>query len=330
MYSRLTLPLMLLLASSASLAAQDAPSSPNISAAADSALAGTAWQLVRIMSMDDSVYEPRDRSLYRLEFGDKGSASILADCNRGTGSWTSEQPPKLEFGPLASTKALCQPGSISERFMMQFHWVRSYTMKDGHLFLATMADGSIIEFEPLAPLAAVVLGEQIRTDNAADMQAVVLARLMDDYADRRGIDTTDAEIDAWVANLRRGMQAEGLTAEEELTAEDADELARLRRQMGKTKIRQWKINRALYQQYGGRIIFQQFGPEPLDAYRQFLREQRKAEAFSIENPLFEDEFSRYFNDNSIHSFMQQGSTEEARAFEVPPWEQMEANGADTN
>ena len=330
MHSRLIAALMLLLASSVSLAAQDAPSSPNTSATDDPVLAGTAWQLVRIMSMDDSVYEPRDRSLYRLEFGDKGSASILADCNLGTGSWTSEKAPKLEFAPLASTRALCQPGSISERFMMQFQWVRSYTMKDGHLFLATMADGSIIEFEPLPPLAAVVLGEQIRTDNAAEMQAMVLARLMDDYADRHDIDTTDAEIDAWVANLRRGMQAEGLTGEEELTGEEADELARLRRQMGKSMIQQWKINRALYQQYGGRIIFQQFGPEPLDAYRQFLRKQSEAGAFSIENSLFEDEFWRYFTDNSIHSFMQQGSTEEARAFEVPPWEQTEANGADTN
>jgi hypothetical protein len=28
--------------------------------------------------------------------------------------------------------------------------VRSYVMKDGHLFLATMADGSIIEFEPVS------------------------------------------------------------------------------------------------------------------------------------------------------------------------------------
>jgi len=26
-------------------------------------------------------------------------------------------------------------------------WVRSYVLEGGHLFLATMADGSIIEFE---------------------------------------------------------------------------------------------------------------------------------------------------------------------------------------
>jgi len=36
--------------------------------------------------------------------------------------------------------------------------VRSYVMKDHHLFLATMADGSIIEFEPLAGLESTDLG----------------------------------------------------------------------------------------------------------------------------------------------------------------------------
>jgi hypothetical protein len=33
--------------------------------------------------------------------------------------------------------------------MGQFQWVRSYVLENGNLFLATMADGSIIEFEPL-------------------------------------------------------------------------------------------------------------------------------------------------------------------------------------
>jgi len=173
--ARLITLLLVLFASSVLLAAQDDPSTAKSSTVrGHSALAGTAWQLVKIMSMDDSVYEPRNRSLYRLEFGGDGSASVLADCNRSTGSWTAEVPSKLVFGPMASTKALCQPGSISEKFLAQFQWVRSYTVKDGHLFLATMADGSIIEFEPLPPVAAIVLGEQVRTDDATEMQASVI------------------------------------------------------------------------------------------------------------------------------------------------------------
>ena len=117
MFPRLRLLLLSLLVPLAPIAAQEeAPQSIGSAASVRPSLAGTAWQLVRILSMDDSVYEPRDRSLYRLEFQQDGRASLLADCNRGTGSWT-EAAGKLEFGPVASTRAMCPPGSISERYL---------------------------------------------------------------------------------------------------------------------------------------------------------------------------------------------------------------------
>ena len=111
--------------------------------------AGTAWRLVEILSMDDSVFTPQDRSHYTLAFAADGSATLRADCNRGAGTWTSQGPNQLQFGPIASTRAMCPPGSLSERYLAQFEWVRSYVTRDGHLFLATMADGAIIEFEPV-------------------------------------------------------------------------------------------------------------------------------------------------------------------------------------
>lgn len=112
-------------------------------------LAGTAWRLVEIVSMDDRVYAPDDRSRYTLAFDADGTVRIRADCNSATGSWTSESAGQLQFGQIAATRALCPPGSLHDRYMAQFAWIRSYVLKDGHLFLATMADGSIIEFEPL-------------------------------------------------------------------------------------------------------------------------------------------------------------------------------------
>ena len=112
-------------------------------------LGGTRWRLVQIMSMDDNTYKPDDPSRYTLSFGTDGSMNVLADCNRGKGSWTSESGSQLQFGPIAATMAMCPPESLHDRYLSQFEWVRSYVMKDGHLFLATMADGSIIEFEPV-------------------------------------------------------------------------------------------------------------------------------------------------------------------------------------
>jgi len=122
------------------------------------------------------------------------------------------------------------------------------------------------------------------------MQEIVLARLFDRYARERGIEVTDEEIDAYVDNLRRGMRAEGLTAEDDLTPEEAAEVEQMRRDMGRSMIRQWKLNRALNRQYGGRIISQQSGLEPLDAYRQYLEERQTAGDFEIHEKAFENEF----------------------------------------
>ena len=292
-----------------------------------SALAGRTWQLVEIVSMDDRVDTPDDRSLYTVKFVADGTVQIRADCNRGTGSWTSSAPGKLEFGQIAATQALCLPGSLHDSYMAQFPWVRSYVMKDGHLFLATMADGSIIEFEPVVlPLAATVLGEEVRTADPAEMQEIVLRRLFDRYAKEQGIEVTDAELDAYVENMRRGMRAEGLTAEDELTPAEAAQAEQMRRDMGRAMIRQWKLNRALHQQYGGRIIYQQLGPEPLDAYRQYLDERRAAGDFEIHNTTFEEPFWRYFTDDAMHDFYAPGSEGEAGAFTTPPWQQADAGG----
>jgi heat shock protein HslJ len=152
-----------------------------------SELEATAWRLVNIASMDDTVYVPDDPARYTLELQPDGRASIRADCNRGTGTWTSEGASRLTFGAIAATRAMCTPGSLSDTYLAQFEWVRSYVLRDGHLFLATMADGSIIEFEPLPPAAAVVLGVEVRTTDPAGVQDAVLTRLFDAYAEARGI-----------------------------------------------------------------------------------------------------------------------------------------------
>lgn len=168
--------------------------------------------------------------------------------------------------------------------------------------------------------AATVLGETIRTDDAAQLQAQILTRLFDDYAQKQGISVTDAELDAFVEQMRRGMRAEGLTANAQLSPEEAAEAAQMRREMGRALIRQWKLNRALYQHYGGRIIAQQLGPEPLDAYRRYLQERQADGDLVIHDHALQDAFWRYFTDDRMHFFYDPGSEAEAQAFEIPPGE----------
>lgn len=110
-------------------------------------LGGTSWQLIKIQSSDDTTVRPDDKSKYTITFSLDGRLSALIDCNRGSGMWTSSGPNRLQFGPMAVTYAMCPPGSLHDRILKDWSHVRSYVIKDGHLFLSLMADGGIHELE---------------------------------------------------------------------------------------------------------------------------------------------------------------------------------------
>jgi hypothetical protein len=51
---------------------------------------------------------------------------------------------------LALTRAQCPPGSLHDQIVKQWRNIRSYVIRDGHLFLGLKVDGGIYEFEPIA------------------------------------------------------------------------------------------------------------------------------------------------------------------------------------
>lgn len=328
---------------------------------AQSELEDTAWRLVEIRPADGTVMIPQDRSAYTLVLGIDGTALLEIDCNRGNGKWSSGATGRIEFGPIATTRALCPSGSLHDSFLATIERVTDYTIVDEHLLLTAGPEGNIMEFEHAAqpPVAATVLGSEIRTDDAGEMQAAILKALFERYEAERGITVTDAEIDAFIAHLDRvkladlaeqrarlaeidrrlqsgdidASEREALRAERDgiaeflsnmrdeqpLSAEETAQVAEMRRAFAREMILHWKLNRALYQQYGGRIAGQQLGPEPLDAYREFLEEQRAEGAFAIMRPDFEREFWRYFTDDSLHSFQEPQSGVQGGPFDSPPW-----------
>lgn len=123
--------------------AQVSPASPA------SGLDGSSWQLVKFRGGDDTTLTPDDHSKYPIELDAGGQLTARINCNRGRGTWKSSGPNQLQFGPLALTRAQCPPGSLHDHLVKQWSFIRSYVMKDGHLFLSLMADGGIYEFEPV-------------------------------------------------------------------------------------------------------------------------------------------------------------------------------------
>lgn len=175
--------------------------------AADAGLGGTSWQLVRFQSSDDTVLTPDDPAKYTLAFGTDGRASVRADCNRGSGTWTSPGPSELSFGPLALTRALCPPGPLNARFARDFEFIRSYVRRDGKLHLALWADGGIYEYEPAAPAGpSFDCGKASATVEkliCADAELAALdRRLAAVYAEAEG--KAGAPVPSWLRAEQRG------------------------------------------------------------------------------------------------------------------------------
>jgi len=142
----MTIFLAMLLAAGAFVRVQ--PQSPPAS------LAGTAWQLVQFQGSDDKVLTPDTRSNYTLTFKPGGEVSVRLDCNWGRGTWKSPGPDQIKLDPLTITRATCLPGSLHDRILKDWSYVRTYLIRDNHLFLSLMADGGIYEFEPVAGASA--------------------------------------------------------------------------------------------------------------------------------------------------------------------------------
>ncbi len=132
------------------LVAAVSASSPHTQQTASPDLGGTSWRLVRFQGSDDTTRTPDDPAKYTIQFNADGSLTARVDCNRGRGTWKSAGPSQLQLGPMALTRAMCPPGSLHDQIVKHWSFIRSYVIKDGHLFLSLMADGGIYEFEPIA------------------------------------------------------------------------------------------------------------------------------------------------------------------------------------
>jgi len=221
---------------------------------------------------------------------------------------------------------------------------------------ASYKDGKPV---PRSPLVGMLLGEPVHANDAEELRYLVLRALTGQYAQAKSIEVTQAEKDAYVQRQRAGMHQElnermarrdaitGQLASAELSASDRAELESeletlneliaglseligdgaaesaedraARDEIAGAFIWQWKVNQALQREFGGRIVYQQGVPEPLDAYRQWLEAAEARGDFKITDPVLAAGFWRYYRDESIHSFYEPGSQAEAAALADPWW-----------
>ena len=207
---------------------------------------------------------------------------------------------------------------------------------------------------------AIVLGKKITTREKDELDGLIFGALLRQFARENKIEPTDAEIDAFVARteemekqsqvefeadrkkLQKELKSSSLSDRERKDKESQlqtiesilkstremteqvrgmeERMRPMKRQMARHFVKSWKVNKALYEKYGGRVIFQQAGVEPLDAYRDFLREQEKKGKFQILDKQYEPGFWRYFTNDAMHTFCKK---DDGAKFINTPWWMME-------
>ena len=191
----------------------------------------------------------------------------------------------------------------------------------------------------------------------ANLREVIFSKLLNKYAKEKRIDTTENEIDLFLrakeekeshaqkelelekVHLLKELKNPSMSEEMRLTIdskiksiEDSlraakemkegaekmrEQLRPMMRNMAKQWIMKWKINKSLYEKYGGRVVFQQSGVEPIDAYRDFLRDQEKAGSFKIMREAEKELFWEYFTNEKMHTFSE--DKDALRLIENPWW-----------
>lgn len=170
---------------------------------------------------------------------------------------------------------------------------------------------------------------------------LALGKLTAPLVEAKGLAPTEAElasyqrfsermdqelVDRWreeIAALERGPQtpervAERQQLEETLSGYEAwaadPALAAEREQQARREVQRWKIDRYLYETYGGDVIFQQFNPwEPVGAYQAFLEAEQARGGLEILDPTLVEPFWRYFR---IGHNVLPGPVD----LSLPPWE----------
>ena len=193
------------------------------------------------------------------------------------------------------------------------------------------------------------------------LRNLVWSAVFADFAQKRKVEPTPAEIDSQIRQTKRFMaedkvrrqkqreelivelKSAGLTeARRQQAQQHLETLNSLRdhdarmekersdpaqkkmwldaeRNVAATWVKQWKVNQALFQEFGGRIIFQQAGWEPIDAYRALLDQYKAEKRFVIHDPSLQDAVYRYFR----HSFVYADEKKAKFYFERPYWERTE-------
>lgn len=185
--------------------------------------------------------------------------------------------PMVLFGAILISLGINTPQAANEIIARLFDKTISNselqpTQKDIDRFQNILTDKSEAEIKNI--LAQRALGTKITES--------VLAN----FAEKNHIEPTQNEVESaytvitmWTAELSDN------------TSYSDDEIERYRLAMAEGMAKSWKVSKALYEIYGGDVVFQQSNPlTPVGAYKDLFEQYREKGDFVIYDPIFKTAF----------------------------------------
>jgi porin len=112
-----------------------------------SQLTAVVWQLEEIRDNNDQLITVDSSENYTIEFLADGQLNIQADCNRARGTYMVENS-SISMTIGATTRAMCPPESISDKYLKELQSVTIFFFQDGNLYIDLRADTGTMKFIP--------------------------------------------------------------------------------------------------------------------------------------------------------------------------------------
>lgn len=133
-------------------------------------------------------------------------------------------------------------------------------------------------------VVATVLEKRIHRNDvqSGNLEALIVPILFTKFQHDNGIVATESEVREFLDFMDAASSQDSKRDLEKLDAEEMESYRRSLHDMAEQFVLVWKTSRAMYEKFGGTVIFQQANPfEPIGAYRTFLESEEKAGAFRI-------------------------------------------------
>lgn len=125
---------------------------------------------------------------------------------------------------------------------------------------------------------------------SSKLSQLIWQRVMEQFAKTHDVEPTAQEVDSLIQAMN-AMTAK-LPNHNKASAEPP---LSMQQDFYRAMVKNWKIDRALYQTYGGTVIFQQANPmEPVGAYRKLLEMHAQRGELTIDDPQLHAKFWEYY------------------------------------